>query len=249
MNAVLLRAELRRVARNRRTLIFTAILPVVFFLSFSAGADRGRLGGLAVAPYVMVSMATYGAMNALFTAGGLIAGERAIGWNRQLRVAGLRPATYIVTKAVVAYLTAVPGVVAVFVLSSAFRHVDLGAGQWVGSAVWILAGLAPVAALGVAVGYAARPQSLQQIFGIGSALLALLGGLWVPAENFPHGLRLVMEALPTYWSAKAGRSALLHTWVGWQGAAMILGWTLALSALAAWAYRRDALRPASAGTT
>lgn len=249
MNATLLRTEVRRALRNRRTLIFAAILPAVFFLTFSAGGSGDKLGGLTVAPYVMVSMATYGAMNALFTGCGVIAAERAVGWNRQLRVAGLRGGDYVATKALISYLTAVPGLIAVFVLAALTRHVHLGAARWAEVAASVLLGLLPVAALGVAVGYAARPQSLQPLFGIGSALLALFGGLWVPAETFPHAIRVVMQLLPTYWSADAGRTVLRGTWVGWHGVAVIAFWTLLLGAVAAWGYQRDALRPAAAGTT
>lgn len=145
MNTALLRAEARRALRNRRTLILAAVLPVVFFTTFSSGGS-GTVGGLAVAPYIMVSMATYGAMNALFTGGGLIAAERAIGWNRQLRVAGLRGRDYLATKVSMAYVTAVPGLLLVFVVGALGKHVRLGAAQWVEAALSVLLGLVPVAA-------------------------------------------------------------------------------------------------------
>lgn len=249
MNTTLLRTEIRRALRNRRTLIFAAVFPVVFFLAFSAGAGGSRLGGLAIAPYVMVSMATYGAMNALFTGGGLIAAERAVGWNRQLRIAGLRGRDYVATKAAVAYLTAVPGLLAVFLIGALAKHVHLGAGQWFAAGASVLLGLLPVAALGIAIGYLARPQTLQALFGVGSALLALLGGMWVPVETFPRVLRDVVQTLPTYWSADAGRAVLRGSWVGWHGVVVIALWTVVLAAVAVWAYQRDSLRPGVAGTT
>jgi ABC-2 type transport system permease protein len=71
----------------------------------------------------------------------------------------------------------------------------------------------------------------------------------VPAETFPRLMQDAMQLLPTYWSAAAGRTALLGSWVGWHGVAVLAFWTVALGALAAWAYQRDALRPAAAGTT
>jgi ABC-2 type transport system permease protein len=194
-------------------------------------------------------MATYGAMNALFTGGGVIAGERAIGWSRQLRIAGVPRRDYVTTKVLVSYLTAVPGLVAVLVLGAAVNHVQLSATQWVGSAIAILVGLLPVAALGVAIGYAARPQSLPPIFGIGSALLSLLGGLWIPAETFPPLLRDAMKLLPTYWSADAGRAVLRQGWIGWQGVAVLTVWTALFGVIAAWLYQRDSLRPSAAGAT
>lgn len=248
MTGALLRLEVRRAVRNRRTLVFSAVLPVIFFLAFSSGTG-GTLDGLAVAPYVMTSMAVYGVMNALFTGGGLIGAERAVGWNRQLRIAGLRGPQYVATKVVTAYFIALPGLLLVLLAAALVQHVHLPATRWLLVAVAVLVGLLPVAALGVLVGYAARPQTLQALFGIGSALLALLGGLWVPADNFPRLLRDVVQVLPTYWSAATARAALRGEWVGLHGAAVLVAWTLLLGALAARAYRMDALKPGVAGTT
>ncbi|MDQ2727507.1 MAG: ABC transporter permease [Actinomycetota bacterium] len=248
MNPALVRLELRRALRNRRTLLFAAVFPVVFFLAFSAG-PASKIGGLAAAPYLMVSMATYGAMNALFTGGGVIAGERSIGWPRQLRVAGLRNRDYIATKTMVAYLTALPGVLAVFIVSATVKNVHLGASTWIETGATVLVTLLPVAALGVAIGYAARPQALQAVFGIGSALLALMGGLWVPASTFPGAFQDIMKILPTYWAADAGRLILQGSFIGAEGVAILAAWTVALGTLAGFLFRRDSLRPTAAGAT
>jgi len=71
LNPTLLRIELLRVLRNRRTMIFTLVMPAVFYLIFGvsqsyADQDAGRGN---VAAYIMISMAAYGAMIAV-TAGG-----------------------------------------------------------------------------------------------------------------------------------------------------------------------------------
>jgi ABC-2 type transport system permease protein len=248
MNAALLRLELRRFVRIRRAVVFSAVLPAVFFLTFSA-SSTGSVAGLAVAPYLMVSMATYGTMNALFVGGARIAAERAIGWPRQLRVAGLSPREYVSSKVVVAYLTGIPGLLVVFVIGATVKNVHLSASHWLLSAISIVIGLLPVAALGVAVGYSARPDSLQALLGIGSALLALLGGMFAPADNFPRVLLDICKLLPTYWSADAGRAVLRGTWLGWHGVFVLTVWTLALGAVAAWLFRRDSLRPSVSGTT
>jgi ABC-2 type transport system permease protein len=194
-------------------------------------------------------MATYGAMNALFTGGGVIAGERAFGWTRQLRIAGVARRDYVATKVFVSYLTAMPGLVGVFATGALVTHVQLSPAEVVVSGVAILVALFPVAALGVAIGYAARPQSLASIFGIGSALLSLLGGLWIPADTFPPLLRGMMRMLPSYWSAGAGRAVLSNSWIGWQGVVVIAFWTAVFGMIAAWLYQRDSLRPSAAGST
>jgi ABC-2 type transport system permease protein len=249
MNPTLLRAELRRLRRNRGAVMLAAGLPGVFLLVFASSSSSDRVGGLSVGPYVMVSMATFGAMNALFTAGGAIAHERATGWNRQLRVAGLRGRDYLVTKIAVAYLTACGGVAVVFVIGAGFHGVRLDLGVWLGVAVSLLVGLVPIAALGVAVGYAARPSSLQPVFGLGSALLALFGGLWNPIERFPGTVRAIVEVLPVYWAGEAGRAVLRGSWLGWHGVVVVAAWTVLLGVVAGWAYRRDGLRPSAAGAT
>ena len=249
MNLTLLRAEFRRLRHNRRLLISAAALPGLFFVWFTSGSGDDRVGGLAVTPYVMVSMATYGAMNALLNGGGVIAAERAVGWSRQLRVAGVRSRDYVATKIALAYVTAALGVVVVLAIGATIEHVELSVVVWIKIAGSVLLGLLPVAALGVVVGYLARPSSLQFVLGIGSILLALSGGLFSPIEHSPSAIRVLIQAFPVYWAGDAGRSALRGSWVGWHGVAVWSVWTVAIAAVAAWAYQRDSLRPSAAGTT
>ena len=81
LNPTLLRIEMLRVLRNRRTMIFTLIMPAVFYLIFGvsqsyADQDAGRGN---VAAYIMISMAAYGAMIASTGGGAMVATERAPG--------------------------------------------------------------------------------------------------------------------------------------------------------------------------
>lgn len=87
MNAAYILSEVRRTVRNTRFLIFAVGLPLVLFFVISSSAEDGsRLDSLTVTPYIMVSMATFGAMSGVFSTGGRIALERSLGWNRQLRL-------------------------------------------------------------------------------------------------------------------------------------------------------------------
>ncbi|MFC8502707.1 hypothetical protein ACFUC1_10115 [Pedococcus sp. NPDC057267] len=69
-NATLLRLEVRRMLRNRRTVVFSVVMPVLFFLIFGTGKSYSNqnAGHGNVAAFVMLSMALYGAM--LSTTGG-----------------------------------------------------------------------------------------------------------------------------------------------------------------------------------
>src|SRR3954447_16760027 len=94
-NLTFLGLEIRRMLRNRRTVIFTLILPAAFFFMFGSGQTDP-----AARAYVLVSLAVYGAMIATTSGGAMVSIERAQGWSRQLRLTPLRPVAYVVTKVI-----------------------------------------------------------------------------------------------------------------------------------------------------
>src|SRR5688572_7172470 len=80
-NLGLIRLELRRMVRNRRTVMFTLVMPAALFLLFGThgGARAGRVGGGNVTGYILVSMAVYGAMLATTSGGARVSIERSAG--------------------------------------------------------------------------------------------------------------------------------------------------------------------------
>src|SRR4051812_2688800 len=98
--------ELRRTLRNKRTIIFTLVMPAVFFLLFgtNAGYRTERAGAGNVTGYVLISMAVYGAMLATTSGGAMVSVERAAGWSRQLRLTPLRPLAYVAIKLTLAMI-------------------------------------------------------------------------------------------------------------------------------------------------
>lgn len=244
LNVGYVRSEITRSLRNSRYLVFALVMPIVLFLVISsAGSDDGStLDGLRLAPYIMVSMATFGAMSGVFSTGGRIALERGTGWHRQLRLTSLTGGQYVVAKALTGFAVAVPSLVAVFLVAAVKDDVRLSAARWLLTGGAILVSLLPLCALGIFLGYVARSDNLQAVSGGIYSLLALLGGLWVPLETFPTWVQRLAEALPMAWTAKAGRAALQGSWIGWHGTAVLLAWTVVFALLAARAYGRDAQR-------
>jgi ABC-2 type transport system permease protein len=236
------RSEVSRIRRNPRLVIFSLVLPVIMFSAFSAAGAGDKLGDLTVAPYIMISMATFGAMNAILGIAGRISLERSIGWNRQLRLTALTGPQYVLGKVMTGFTLAVLPIVAVYLAGNALRGIHLGAGTYLGAGLSILLCLIPLAAFAVWLGYLVRPENMQAIAGGAFSLLALAGGIWVPIENFPTWLADVAKALPMYWSAQAGRSVLAGGWVGWHGVAILAVWAGVLGWVAGRAYVRDQLR-------
>ncbi|WP_163548289.1 ABC transporter permease [Candidatus Frankia nodulisporulans] len=236
------RTEVRRAWRNPRVIIFMLVLPIILFAAFSSSSGDDRLGGLTVAPYIMISMASFGAMNAVLGTAGRISLERSIGWNRQLRLTALSGPQYVLGKLGVGFSLAVLPIVAVYVAGASMRGVHLSAGTYVGAGVSILLGLVPLGAFAIWLGYLVRPENMQAIIGGLFSLLALAGGIWVPVENFPDWLADIVKLLPMFWSAQAGRAVLEGGWVGARGLITLVVWTLLLGAAAGRAYLRDQLR-------
>ena len=76
LNTTVLGIELRRMLRNRRTIIFTLIFPAALLLSFggqSGWDDKAGLGN--VAAYILVSMGLYGAALTAAAGGSMVALE------------------------------------------------------------------------------------------------------------------------------------------------------------------------------
>lgn len=236
------RIELRRTFRNRRFFAFALGFPVVLYFVI-AGSQKGQAldnTGLSAPLYFMASMASWGAMLAMISTGARIAVERQVGWNRQLRITPLSPRTYLATKVVLGYVTAIASLVVMY-LSGTILGVSLPASTWLRMTGLLLVGLLPFAALGVLIGHLVRSDSVGPLMGGGVALLALVSGTWFPLPQ--HGtLYEIGRELPSYWLVQAGRVAEggtawpLHAWV------VVGAWTVLLSIAAAAAYRRDTAR-------
>lgn len=101
------RFELLRTFLNRRLYTFSLGFPLVLYYAIAApNRNEQSLGGMGIsAPlYFMVGLAAVGAMNAVLGSGGRIAAERAVGWNRQLRLTPFSTRTYFRVKVATAYV-------------------------------------------------------------------------------------------------------------------------------------------------
>lgn len=229
------RYELLRTFRNRRFLLLSLGFPVVLYFSVAGSNRHAHLQGISFPLYYMAGMATFGAMGAMLSSGARISAERAVGWNRQLRISPLSTRAYFRAKVLTAYMTALLSLLVLF-LCGASLGVSLSAGDWLQMTVLMLVGLIPFAALGVLVGHLLTPDSIGPAMGGGVALFALFGGAWFPVSGT---LGEIAQYVPSYWLVQAAHvGAGGHPW-GTTAWVVLAVWTLALSALARRAYRRD----------
>jgi ABC-2 type transport system permease protein len=234
------RYELLRTFRNRRFFLLSLGFPLILYFVI-AGPNRGvhNLGssGVSLPLYFMVGLASFGTMSAMLSCGARIAAERAVGWNRQLRISPLSPRAYFRAKVVTAYAMALLSI-AVLYLAGASLGVSLPASQWLEMTGLMLVGLIPFAALGITLGHMLTPDSIGPAMGGGVSLFALLGGTWFPLGS--HGfLHDVAQFVPSYWLVQASHVALGGKAWSAMAWAVIAAWTAVFSALAVRAYRRD----------
>ena len=239
----MLALELRRTVRNRRTVVFTLILPAAFFLLFGANSSyrQERIGQGNVTGYVLISMAVYGAMLATTSGGAMVSVERAAGWSRQLRLTPLRPAAYIAVKLVLAMLLGAVSVAVAFVVG-AVAGAELPGYAWLGCGLlaWVCALV--FAAFGLFMGYLLPSENVMQILGPVLAVLSLAGGLFMPVDRLGQVFATVAEFTPVYGVGQIARYPLTHDGNLWLAALNVLVWTALFALGATWRFRRDTAR-------
>ena len=161
------RFELLRTFRNRRFFVFSLGFPLILYFLI-AGPNRHDTNfggsGLPAPLYYMVGLASFGTMSAMLSTGARIAGERQVGWNRQLRLTPLSPRAYLRAKVLTAYAMALV-TLSLLYISGATLGVSLPAHDWVQMTLLILVGLVPFAALGTLIGHLVTVDSIGPVMG------------------------------------------------------------------------------------
>jgi ABC-2 type transport system permease protein len=229
-----LRLEIRRLLRNRRTLVFVLIMPPAFFLLFGGLSDAYQ--------HLMISFAVYGSMIANTAAGASVAVERALGWSRQLRLTPLNPLAYMLTKVLTAMVMGAVSVAIVFAVGALSGAVQMPTWAWVVSGVvaWVCAIV--FAAFGLFIGYLVPSENVMQLLGPALALLALMGGIFVPLSELSDTLQTLSSYTPAYGVGVLARAALVDDHVDMGAVLNVVVWTAIFGAGAVWRFRRDTAR-------
>ncbi|MFI7455555.1 ABC transporter permease [Nonomuraea sp. NPDC049714] len=201
--------EIRRGFRNPAGLVLLTGFPVALYLLWTKVPNvvpPGQQGDFAAT--TMVSLATYGSMGGALFIGGAIALERSKGWARQLAVTPLPAHGYVVAKLVSGAAGVLPSIVVVLAAGALLAGVRLPWWTWPALVVLIWLGVMPFTALGVAFGYTLKGQAANLAMMAVYFGLSILGGLWLPIQLMPEGMRT------------------------------LTAWTLLFAALAVWRYRR-----------
>ncbi|MGW5717349.1 ABC transporter permease [Amycolatopsis sp. NPDC003865] len=237
--------EIRRNFRQPRFLIFVVAFPVLMFLlqaNVFVKADAPEHAQFAAV--IMINMMTFGTFAAANTSGGRLALERALGWQRQLRLTPLTGTGYLAGKGLSGMLVGLPALILVPLLAVTAEGVHLDAAGWVRIFAGVWLGTIPLVLLGLLIGQFGTPETMQPISMIVTLGMGFLGGLWIPLEGMPSWMHDVAQIMPTYWVLQVARPAVtsdlvvsLPTAVG-----VLAAWTVVLGALVIRRYRKDSAR-------
>jgi ABC-2 type transport system permease protein len=243
-NLTLLRLEVRRLTRNRRTVIIAIVLPIVFFLLFGLNQNYDTLhaGHGNVSAFVMISLALYGAVLATTFGGAMVSIERAQGWSRQLRLTPLSPAAYIVIKVLTALVLGACSVAAVYIVGAVTGKADMSVGLWIGTGFSVWIGSLLFAAFGLFLGYLLPAENVMQLIGLILALLSFAGGLFIPVSQYAQAVQDVAKWTPLYGLNQLVHTPLLGNGVDWTWAVNVLAWLIIFTSGAAWRFRKDTAR-------
>jgi ABC-2 type transport system permease protein len=245
-NLTMLKLEVRRLLRNRRTMIFTMIMPVVFYLIFGMTIPAGQqsLGAGShgnVSAYILISMALYGAVLATSSGGAMVSIERSQGWSRQLRLTPLSPVAYIAVKMLAAMTLGAASVLAVYVVGLITGQADMPLAQWILTAFAVWIGSLMFAAFGLFMGYLLPTENVMQVQSFALVIFAFAGGLFVDLTAMPGWYQTVAQFTPIW-----GLNELVHApvsggvdnwaWVN------VAAWLAIFVAGAAWRFRKDTAR-------
>lgn len=228
------RAQLRQLARYPTFLVPTLVLPVAFFVAFGLPQRHTDPAVL------MASFSAYAVLSiAFFQFGVGIATDREDPWEAYLRTLPVGPGIRFAGRLASAIAFATAATVPVVVVAVATRPLSLSAAAWCRFALVLVAGSAPLALLGIALGYWVPARGALPVANLLYLGFAYAGGLWTGPSGLPHAVELVAPYLPTrqwgevLWAAVRGESWGGSHWLA------LAAFAAAFGALAAWGYRRD----------
>jgi ABC-2 type transport system permease protein len=229
------RLEVRRAMRNRRVMFFTVLYPAILFLLIGE-SSKGTLGGVDTKTYILISMATFGALSGAMTNNAQkIATERKEGWTKQLRLTALPPNGYVIGKVVSATVLIIPAIVIVFAIGAA-SGVHLPADKWVLAFVLIWITSLAFTALGIAIGYGVPTDTVQMVTLFCYFGLSIVGGLWIPITG--GVMQKVADFTPTYQVRQMTTNLVTGQSISAVGGLVLAVWLVGSIAVASAVYRR-----------
>jgi ABC-2 type transport system permease protein len=235
------------VLKNTRIPIYaisTIVFPLMFYVLFGIVlTPNNPVNRSQDATYLLATMGTFGVMGtALFGFAVSLAMERGQGWLQVKRASPMPLAAYFTAKLLSAMLFSTAIAVALLTIGFSFAHVRLAPVQVVELVAVLVAAAVPFGAMGLALGYIAKPNSAPAVVNLVYLPLSFCSGLWIPIFLLPKFLQEFARVLPPFHISQlalraVGMSRETGSIAGHVQA--LAGFTLLFLGIAVVLYRRD----------
>lgn len=224
--------------------VSTVAFPLMFYVLFGivlghdSTANRGE-----TATYMLATMGCFGVMAvSLFGFGVSLAVERGQGWLQVKRASPMPVSAYFAAKLFSAIVFSTVIMLLLLAVGVAFGGVHLPAWTAAKLVGILVAGSIPFSAMGLAIGYFARPNSAPALVNLIYLPMSFCSGLWIPLFLLPHGLQVLAKFLPPFHLAQLALNSVgmgMNPTPAWGHLEALLAFSLLCLGLAAWGYRRD----------
>ncbi|WP_323703149.1 ABC transporter permease [Mammaliicoccus sp. Dog046] len=191
--------ELLLVSRKKSYLTLSIMLPLVFYIIFTAMLDLPKAYETQFYKAYMYSMATFSLSSfCIMTFPLEMIEDNKIGWAKNLFKTPLTPKYYYAGKVLKLMCMFSISIIALFLTGWLYKGVEMSAGEWIGSGLLLWLGSSMFLSIGVLI---AQMKDIQKASAIANILylgLAVVGGLWFPTDQFPDWLKEISYLTPTY---------------------------------------------------
>lgn len=197
--------ELLRILRNPYFIFWSLAMPIMFYFIFTRVVNTGTPDPVLWQAHYLISMTTFSVMgSAIMSLGIRLVQERTLGWSVYMRVTPLPESIYFFGKMFGQSVMHLMSIIVIFTAGYLINGVQLPAGQWIASGLWIMLASLPFMAVGTLVGSMKRVDTASGVSNGAYLVLALMGGMWMPMEILPSFLQAIGKWLPSYHFASGG---------------------------------------------
>ncbi|WP_433944145.1 ABC transporter permease [Paenibacillus sp. SN-8-1] len=234
------KAEVLRTIRNRRFIVFSIVMPVMFYFIFTSTMGDIRVGGVDWKAYYLMSMTAFGVIGAsINTLSVRFAQERTQGWVRLIRITPLPNGAYVLSKILSQSVINLGTIVLMFLIGHFAKGIDLSLGEWITCGLWIWIGVLPFMALGTLLGTFKSVEVVQVAANIVYMALSVLGGLWMPLTTMPKIMQDIAQYLPSYRFGQGAWNVLGGVGPDWTGIAILAAYALIFMLLSTYILKRQ----------
>jgi ABC-2 type transport system permease protein len=204
--------ELKEFFRQRESVVFTLMFPVILLLVFGAVLDYDLGSGVSFTQYFMAGVIAAGILGASLQNMAInIATERSDGTLKGLAGTPMPKAAYFVGKVVLVFVVTVAIIVILLVIGKVFYDVRLPSGTGWLTFAWVAAlGSAACTLLGIAVSSLCRNgRSASATVTPIALVLQFISGVFFQFSQVPTWLQTIAALFPLKWMAQGLRSVFL----------------------------------------